>query len=288
MRNSLREENTMDNRKLIDNPNRYIKEPQYFDGYVCFIDILGFSQYVLSHPYFDLRDLFNRNLNLAINHDANFDEIKFCFLSDSVVITVQKNEIKYPDAEIKSLISLCCSFRELIFSKTKLEIRASLTYGEYMHSGPSNVAIFGPAIIRAYKLTEKLDRIKSFEIPRIIKLGRPASIIVDKNVFQSDPNNILISDYIDNHIVLKTGYVLINPFLESSFLDRSIEKRCREYLEFLNTCSKKHKCKYKNTKKLASIALNNTPSNKRRLFGKKVCITIEDEAVLHKNIFGPR
>lgn len=276
----------MDNKKLIDNGNRYITEEKYFQGYVCLIDILGFKRYVLQDSfttYQTIKKLFNECLLVAIDIDANYDE-KFCFLSDSILITIKNEDILDLNSQIKSLISLCCNFREIVFKHLQLDVRVGITYGQYMQSGPSNVVIFGPAIIRAHQLAERINEIPDSEIPRTIKYGRSASIMIDKRVFQSDPGNILIDDYVIKHVVLKTGYVLVNPFSESLDLIKDKISWCKDYLRFWKAYDRKYRNKYKNAKNFALLTLCNTEKRKKRLFGKEVCITKEDLIVLHKNI----
>lgn len=273
----------MANSDLFNDPNRYIKDKDYSEGLVCCIDILGFGKYSEDTNYETIRDFFNENINLSINIMSNL-EYKICILSDTIFITLNKKDFKYLDSQLSSLVSFCRMFRQKSLDKLGLEIRAGITYGKYMQSGTSNFIIFGPAVVRSHQLAEHLDTID--EIPTSIKQNRPATIVIDKNVFQVDPGNIILNNYMRDNVLLKSGYVLINPFDDSPLYKFTLKELAAKYLEFLHSkIIADHRQKYMISEKFALLILSGFDGNKKiKYFGKEICTTINDMVTLYKSV----
>ncbi|WP_302772700.1 hypothetical protein [Anaerotignum lactatifermentans] len=153
---------------------------EYKEGYVAFIDILGFSAYVMDENNFQTTkelfafvkkfcDIFNENKKI---------DIDVSFFSDSIVLT--SNDMQ------KILINITLLEKHLN-KNLGLLFRGGISYGKYYHS---NGVTFGPAVVSAYNLENK---------------AKYARIIIDSNI--SIPNQDIINFYKDID-----GELCINPY----------------------------------------------------------------------------
>lgn len=118
----------------------------YTQGYVAFIDILGFSNYVSDKQNAEkVKDIFEfvRKFQYLFNMSPELNT-KIAFFSDSIVLTTDDKED-----------SLSMLFQAVYLAETrlrdeiKLYFRGGITKGLYYHEG--SIA-FGPAIVKAYQL----------------------------------------------------------------------------------------------------------------------------------------
>lgn len=120
---------------------------EYSNGYVAFIDILGFSALVCDNKNKDkvkalfeyvekFKYLFNSSPKLKVN---------VSFFSDSIVISSDKF----------GMLTIAISIIEgYLISTLGLLFRGGITKGEYYHS---QGVTFGPAVITAYQLENKAN-----------------------------------------------------------------------------------------------------------------------------------
>lgn len=118
---------------------------KYSDGYVAFIDILGFSNYVLDENnalkvsnLFSFVEKFCRFFNESPKHGVNVS-----FFSDSIILSAEKyNSLPVPIYIAESYLT-----KEL-----GLLFRGGITKGKYYHS---RGVTFGPGVISAYQLEKQ-------------------------------------------------------------------------------------------------------------------------------------
>lgn len=114
----------------------------YVQGYVAFIDILGFSTYVSDEQNADkTKDLFTfvEKFRFLYNTSPKL-HTKVSFFSDSIVITSD---------QLESIILAICIAESYLKENLGLLFRGGICYGKYHHD---NNTTFGPAVISAYKL----------------------------------------------------------------------------------------------------------------------------------------
>lgn len=152
---------------------------QYKKGYVCFIDILGFSSYVkktenLTNTYglFD----FVKKFCYLFNDSATLNT-EISFYSDSIVLTT---------TEINKLILAIYIAETYLKKQLGLLFRGAICFGEYFHE---KGITFGPGVIRAYELE---------------KQAIYSRIIIDKEI-SIDTENI-------NFFVDLDGITCLNPY----------------------------------------------------------------------------
>lgn len=199
----------------------------YKDGYVAFIDILGFSTYVSNennangtNALFDFvrkfSDLFNTSPDL---------KIEVSFFSDSIVITAN---------ELEDLVAPIYIAESYLKDKLGLLFRGGICYGKYYHN---NGVTFGPAVVSAYKLEGKANY---------------SRIILDSTIQLSEETSIIFYQDID-------GFTCLNPM--SAILNEPIAYGSEGEVypegninEIISSCFAKHRdaiikqiAKYKGT-----------------------------------------
>ena len=150
---------------------------EYVEGYVAFIDILGFSQFVSDETngenvkkLFQFIEkycyFFNTSTQLFLN---------VAFFSDSIVLA--SNNINMVNASIQIAESYVQSELGLVF-------RGGITYGKYYYE---KSVVFGPAVIRAYSLEKKANH---------------SRILIDNCVEMPENSGLLIYQDMDGESVL--------------------------------------------------------------------------------------
>ena len=137
---------------------------EYSNGYVAFIDILGFSNYVYEEQnaenvagLFSFVEkfcyLFNSSPDLGVN---------VSFFSDSIILSTDEfHKLFVP-------ISIAESYLK---SELKLLFRGGITKGKYYHS---NGVTFGPAVVSAYHLENQAIY---------------SRILIDEKILEGDTND---------------------------------------------------------------------------------------------------
>ena len=155
---------------------------QYTEGYLAFLDILGFSQFVSKEENGEkTAELFKfvRNFCYLFNSAGNL-KCNVAFFSDSIVITSENLE------EMLLAITLA----EMHLKKSMgLLYRGGICYGKYYHN---NGVTFGPAVVEAYRLEKKANY---------------SRIIFSEGInLQGWENSLLLFKDVD-------GYYCVNPYL---------------------------------------------------------------------------
>ncbi len=144
---------------------------KYKDGYVAFIDVLGFSTYVSdeensngTHDLFEFVRkfcyLFNTSPELKIN---------VSFFSDSIVLTAD---------ELERLVAPIYIAESYLKDKLGLLFRGGICYGKYYHK---DGVTFGPAVVSAYKLEGKANYSRIILDPTI-QLPKETSLIFFQDI----------------------------------------------------------------------------------------------------------
>lgn len=264
------------------------EESNYLTGYVGVIDVLGFSNYSMDLSNFE-KILYMTNLELVFkkNFESMFDHIKFCILSDTVVVMIKADEYKKFDYSFfLSVIDNIGRIRSYILKSVGLYSRASVTFGEYYFDLKQNI-IFGPAISRAAKLAEKSE--KFFPNSELFK-DSPSAIIVDDVFLKQNSENY--NKFLDGGIVHlikinkmfkrieRTNFYFYNPYFED-FEDYSLtssnEVSCsngdmlNNYIfrerERLRYASSLENGKYKDKYKVEEQCLNDFETFESKKFG---------------------
>lgn len=154
---------------------------EYKNGYVAFIDILGFSKLVeKKENYNDSKNLFEFVDNICKFFNKSRLDVKLAFFSDTIIIT----------SDLCNLVEIALTIRILesyLWENLKLVFRGSIVKGLYYNE--KGIA-FGPAIIKAYELEKKADT---------------SRIIIDDDII----NEKLIINDIDDTRILNLEYLTI-------------------------------------------------------------------------------
>ena len=175
---------------------------EYKDGYVAFIDILGFSKFVeKKENYSNSKNLFDFVDNVCHFFNSNKLDVKLAFFSDTIIIT----------SDSCNLIQIALTIRILesyLWNSLKLVFRGSIVKG--LNYNKNGIA-FGPAIIKAHELEKKANT---------------ARIIVDNDILNekliikdSDGERILNLEYLTIFEKKCSSPILFKDIIES-FHDR--------------------------------------------------------------------
>ena len=158
---------------------------EYIEGYVTFIDILGFSNYVSNEVNIEkTQDLFTfiEKFRYFYNSSPKL-KTEISFFSDSIIITTSNFE---------SAVVAVYIAESYLQKNIGLLFRGGLTYGKYYHE---NNVTFGPAVIAAYKLEQKAVY---------------SRIIIDKELSNPIDEELLIFQDIDGAICCNPYATMIN------------------------------------------------------------------------------
>lgn len=118
---------------------------KYKKGYVCFIDVLGFSSYVKNElnieETYGLFDFMKKFCYLF--NDSKKLETEVSFYSDSIIIT---------SSDIMSLIPAIWIAESYLKKELGLLFRGAICYDNYFHE---KGITFGPGVIKSYELEKK-------------------------------------------------------------------------------------------------------------------------------------
>lgn len=121
----------------------------YSEGFIVFMDILGFSAYVEKNKSIiklkKINDFTEKIMSLY--NSNNISGIKIAFFSDSFVLTTEEKTVQ----SFNSLMIACHLINISIFNSIGLFTRGAVTFGEFYHE--DNIA-FGPGIIQAYRIED--------------------------------------------------------------------------------------------------------------------------------------
>ena len=214
----------------------------YDEGIVCFIDILGFNDFIKHTNIENLTKLYDRLINVlqAIKF-LNYFNISI--FSDSILLTLKVKKEKNGEQEycniLKYLIYYVVHFRDIVVDSVKTDIRVGICYGEFIHISNNDLTrnmskyksevYFGPAIIHAHKLAEKNDEFESLkrfaknEIGKDIFSLRPAAILIDFDSFKRTISNNINFNFelnnlkLDEYTYCTDDILLINPYIYNVF-----------------------------------------------------------------------
>ena len=131
------------------------------EGYLAFIDILGFKDYLLERNSSQMFDEYERILEEATNHDEN---IKYLLFSDTIILTLESRS-----EENKNSIFRACSVLLYELVSNNIPVKGGLTYGEYENRIiKDSKIIFGKALIDAYTIEQKQNWVGILISPKVI------------------------------------------------------------------------------------------------------------------------
>ena len=167
----------------------------YEEGYIAFIDVLGFSQCVLEEANADKVDDLYYFFNLVRNSykDYKNEKTNVAIYSDSIVISSD---------EFEHLLFPIGMFEFFLQSKLGLLFRGGITKGNYYHK---DYITFGPAVIKAYNLEKE---------------AKYSRILIDTKTIDIKDKGINVFQDID-------GEICLNPFRD--FIkgsDHGVAKKC--------------------------------------------------------------
>lgn len=152
---------------------------EYKEGYVAFIDVLGFSTYVSNaenaNGTYNLFE-FVRKFCYLFNSSPEL-KVNVSFFSDSIVLTAD---------DLEKLVAPIYIAESYLKDKLGLLFRGGICYGKYYHD---NGVTFGPAVVSAYKLEGKANY---------------SRILLDEKIQISEEKSIVFYRDID-------GYLCLNP-----------------------------------------------------------------------------
>ncbi|MFY4857737.1 hypothetical protein ACOTVL_04715 [Aliarcobacter butzleri] len=133
---------------------------QYEDSFVAFLDILGFTNFVLNNNtdkinlYLEKVEEMIYQLKESIKHIPYCKNINFIVISDSIIISIPKNNKN----DIHILQTLCFAIYTLqgYLSSSDIWLRGAISSGETYFNQEKN-QIIGKGYINAYLLESKIS-----------------------------------------------------------------------------------------------------------------------------------
>ena len=168
----------------------------YKEGFVAFLDILGFSQYIENADSESVAKFFKfiEKLKLLFNSNTG---IEMDFFSDSIILMTNTHDFSSFLFPIYLAESYLTNELGLLFS-------GAVTSGKYYHDETNS---FGPGIVRAYQLAQKANY---------------SRIIIDNMPSASEKNSI-------NFFIDLDGYKCFNVYSLMLFQDIPQEYDGTEY-----------------------------------------------------------
>lgn len=174
---------------------------KYKEGYVAFVDILGFKNWLLETDSEESNFEKTKKVFSAINHirhivEDTFDDIELGIFSDSFVLATTNENYQI-------LFILIKEIEEIIYKETHLLLRGGIVKGKYYIK--DNI-VFGPAIVKAYEIES------SIKYPRI---GIDEDVLVE---CENDNTDALLFVDFDGKTCVNTFAIRLIP----------LEKRTKE------------------------------------------------------------
>lgn len=139
-----------------------IKEINYEQSYVAFLDVLGFKELVYSKKDEDKKKLerYFHNIDIAINYLKKIREkehldIGYIVISDSIIITVKQHSLVNKNIEILQHLCIAIGFLQSMLASNDIWMRGGISSGETFFDKEKN-QIIGKAYIDAYLLEDKM------------------------------------------------------------------------------------------------------------------------------------
>ncbi|MCT7508763.1 hypothetical protein N5U26_00160 [Aliarcobacter cryaerophilus] len=147
-------------------------EIKYEDSFVAFLDILGFTNFVKNgntdkiNTYLERVDEMISNLKINIKSISYCNNINFIVISDSIIISIPKNNIN----DIDILRALCLSIYSLqgYLALADIWLRGAISSGE-TYFNDEKKQIIGKGYINAYLLESKISNPQVILDNKIIK-----------------------------------------------------------------------------------------------------------------------
>ena len=209
---------------LCDEMRKGVKGMEYQCGFVVFMDILGFKNYVCNESrkvdnVFSIFE-FSEKIQYLYN-TSDLQGVKIGFFSDSFVLTTsEKNASSFSAIMIAAhLINL------YVFKNTGLCTRGAVVIGEFYHE---KGIVFGPGIVKAYLLEN--------ERAKFVRM------IVDDDILNIYNNSAMIQKTLDGYYELNWFMLAINDCVENDDYQREKGlELAKKYRETLIELLKKHK-----------------------------------------------
>jgi hypothetical protein len=138
------------------------------EGYIAFLDILGFSHSVGRDGFDEKLERFLSNIKDAVKD--NSPSPQFAITSDSIILTTQGNDLDH----LRSLVSTVSPFQYNSLMNEDLAIRGGITFGNFQRSVDSDggVLVAGREVVAAYLLEQSQDWLGVVLAPSIIERNR--------------------------------------------------------------------------------------------------------------------
>lgn len=123
---------------------------EYTNGYVAFIDILGFSNLVSNEQNADkVKDLFEfvEKFQYLFNSTSKLNT-NVAFFSDSIILSTNNQ----PKDNLVMLFWAIWIAESYLYQHTRLFFRGGITKGLYYHKGST---AFGPTVVNSYQLEKQ-------------------------------------------------------------------------------------------------------------------------------------
>lgn len=188
----------------------YGEKNEYSDCYVAFFDILGFSRFINNNSFEIVKHFFdtidkvranaaNKTLSAMFTKEELLN-VKYCFLSDSIVLSIKKNVPR----SLNILIFLTNTMVSNIMLECNFIVRGAITSGNHFISENT---VFGSALVKAAKLEKS-----SAKNPRIII--EPQILDEYKASIKNDPKLsdliIRLEKYITKDEIMNDNYYILN------------------------------------------------------------------------------
>jgi hypothetical protein len=138
---------------------------QKIDGFVAFLDILGFSELV-RRSSFDQE--FEQYSNIICNTSKSNGNLNYVIFSDSVVINTEGKTIK----NLLSLVQMVAEVMHRFLVELEVPVCGCISGGHFsrIQSGNGDVMIAGIPIVEAVRYEEKQDWVGAILSPSVLKI----------------------------------------------------------------------------------------------------------------------
>ena len=221
---------------------RYSKGKKFFmhkkmenqECYVAFLDLLGFSNYVLSHDFEDVKKLFDLFEDCRAKlyedkcaweseYDIFADKSIVYIMSDSVVLAIPKDV----NNALSFLVKWCAIIQRKMLLEYEITVRGGISVGEYYQDEEQ---AFGKGFVRAASLEKGCAKVPRIILDNSLLECDSTGLTLDED-YGDEGHRYKFVDYLDVSYLTKSEIDKVTVFADKSLKELKSQTEKYEWLK---------------------------------------------------------